>query len=182
MEFEKIKNEILNSDFWNETKEFIFNHKLGTFICLIILILVINTDIWTTFDGLITTGTLLAVLVNLYINSKNRQKQLENIPIYFKIKETNTKYKLKLDIPRKEITRGEIQGLLSNFLVDSTKRYNIDSMSDNLDYLQNIYKVQNGECNELVILVSQEELEGTKKDEQNKNYPAFDLMKMEEIK
>jgi hypothetical protein len=82
---------------------------------------------------------------------------------------------LKLDIPRRDIRRGEIQGLLSNFLVDSTQRYNIDSMSD-LEYLHDIYKIQDNEISELIIVISEDELNGKKL-----NFGAFDLSKMEKI-
>ena len=78
-----------------------------------------------------------------------------------------------MDIPRREIKRSEIQGLLSNFLVDSTKRYNIDSMSD-LEYLSNIYKIQDAKLNELIIIITEEEINSKKE-----NYAAFDLSKME---
>lgn len=173
MEFKKIKNEIINHDSVKEIKDLILRHKKKSILFAAILIVVINTGIWTSIDGLITTGTLLAVLINLYLNAINREKESEVIPIFFKVKESNIKYKLKLDIPRKDIKRGEIQGLLSNFLIDSTKRYNIDSMSD-LDYLKNIYKIQNSEANELIILISERELNGKKEE-----YVSFDLTKME---
>ena len=79
---------------------------------------------------------LLFIILNLAKNYEKQSKELEIIPIHFIVKETNDKYKLNLDIPRKDITRSEIQGLLSNFSTDSTKRYNIDFMSD-LEYLEN---------------------------------------------
>lgn len=175
MEFTRIKEEIINSDFYKEIKLFFISNKYKTLIGLIILIFIINKSIWITIDGLVTTGTLLAVLVNLYLNAKNKEKQSEIIPIYFKVKETGIKYKLKLDIPRRDIRRGEIQGLLSNFLVDSTQRYNIDSMSD-LEYLHDIYKIQDNEISELIIVISEDELNGKKL-----NFGAFDLSKMEKI-
>jgi hypothetical protein len=173
MEFKRIKNEIINHDSVKEVKSLILKHKYISIISIIFLIYIINKGIWVSIDGLITIGTLGAVLINLYSSAITREKESEIIPIFFKVKETNVKYKLKLDIPRRDIKRGEIQGLLSNFLVDSTKRYNIDSMSD-LDYLQNIYKIQNSESKELTILISERELNGKKEE-----YVSFDLTKME---
>lgn len=128
---------------------------------------------WSFIDGLITIGTLTVVIINLYRDIINKKKESKIIPIYFKVIGSNIKYKLKLEVPRKDIKRGEIQGLLSNFSIDSTKRYNIDSMSD-LEYLENIYKIQRNESDELIISISEDELNGKKE-----GYVAFDLTKME---
>ena len=162
------------SELYKSTKKTIIEHKIISIIVLMLILYIINTSkVWTTFDGLITIGTLITVMYNFYNNVKNKKKQSEIIPIFFQLKESGIKYKLKLDIPRREIKRSEIQGLLSNFLVDSTKRYNIDSMSD-LEYLSNIYKIQDAKLNELIIIITEEEIKNKKE-----NYAAFDLSKME---
>ncbi len=138
-----------------------------------------NEPFWSFFDGIVTIGTLIAVLVNLYRDKRKEKISLEKISIYFQIKEDNTKYRLNLALPRKDITRAEIQGILSNFLKDSTKRYNIDYTSD-LEYLESIYDVQNNKKNELILYLSNKELiQGA--DEKKDMYSPFDLSKMEKV-
>lgn len=170
MEIKTIINGIKDSNF-----NIIWENKFISVIGIILLLIFINTSIWTSFDGLITTGTLLAVIFNLAVNNQKKIEESQIIPIYFIVKETNIKYQLNLDIPRKDITRSEIQGLLSNFSTDSTKRYNIDFMSD-LEYLENIYQVQNNKKHQLEIYISEIELSGKKE-----GYVGFDLMKMKQL-
>lgn len=144
-------------------------HKIICIAALMFLsfLLISWTSVWNFIDGFITIGTLLAVLINTYISSTNEEKSLEKISIYLKVIENNDTYKLNLEIPRKNISRAEIQGILGNFL-QNIDRYKIIYMSE-IKYLNKIYDIQDNKNNELVINVTKEELD------------QFDLEKMEKI-
>ena len=152
MEFEKIKNEIINSDFIKEIKSLVLKHKYKSIIFTLSLIFIINTGIWTSIDGLITTGTLIAVIVNIYINAKNKEVELQKIPIYFNEK------KLNLDITRKDFTRQELQGILGILRKNMKIQYEVEYLSE-IAYLDDIYKIQKSKMDRLVIKITEKELE-----------------------
>lgn len=152
MEFGKIKNEIINSDFIKEIKSLVLKHKYKSIIFTLSLIFIINTGIWTSIDGLITTGTLIAVIVNIYINAKNKEVELQKIPIYFNEK------KLNLDITRKDFTRQELQGILGILRKNMKIQYEVEYLSE-IAYLDDIYKIQKSKMDRLVIKITEKELE-----------------------
>ena len=72
------------SELYKSTKKTIIEHKIISIIVLMLILYIINTSkVWTTFDGLITIGTLITVMYNFYNNVKNKKKQSEIIPIFF---------------------------------------------------------------------------------------------------
>jgi len=174
MEFEKIRNEIINHDFIKEIKSLILKYKYISIILAIFLIYIINTEIWTSVDGLITIGTLGAVIFNIYENAKNKELELEKIPIYFDVEGVD--YLLDLDIPRKHISRSEIQGILSAFQKVPSQRYTIEYLSD-INFLDDIYKIQNSKLDKLRIIVSKRELDGWR-ETKDKFHEGFNLNKM----
>jgi len=129
MEFSKIKNEIIESDFINEIKEIWDTHTWKVIVSFVLLLLIIATPLWDYIDGLVTTGTLVAVVINIYLNSKNKEIELEEISIYFNDK------KLEISLARKDVSRSEISGLLGLIQKDSKERHNIDYMST-IPYLE----------------------------------------------
>ena len=171
----KNSGEVLNKTFIsNKTFDVFMNDifKRHKIICVgalafLVFLLIFWKSVWNFIDGFITVGTLLAVLINTYINSTNEEKSLEKISIYLKVIENNDTYKLNLEIPRKNISRAEIQGILGNFLQD-IDRYKIIYMSE-IEYLNKIYDIQDNKDNKLVINITKEELD------------QFDLEKMEKI-
>jgi hypothetical protein len=140
-----------------------------------------NNKVWTFFDGLVTIGTLCMVLLNIWLRGRQKKIELQKIKIYFKNIDTNEVYLLDLDIARKDITRSEIQGILNAFQNDPSQRYSINYLSK-IQYLDDIYKIQNNQQNELYIELTNEEFNG-KKDEKEKNkHDGFNKNKMELIK
>lgn len=152
MEFKKIKNEIINHDSVKEVKSLILKHKYISIISIIFLIFIINTGIWTSIDGVITIGTLGAVILNIYINSKNKEVELQKIPIYFNEK------KLNLDITRKDFTRQELQGILGILRKNMNNQYKVEYLSE-IAYIDDIYKIQKSKIDKLVIKITEQELE-----------------------
>lgn len=157
MEIRKLFGEIKQSKFVSEVKETVKQHPLITIILLIILVVLINSFAWTTIDGLITTGTLLAVVINTYINAKHNETQLQKIPIYFNEK------KLNLDITRKDFSRSELQGILGILRTNMKVQYDIAYLSK-IEYLDTIYKIQKSELHELKIEITDDELKQFKDD------------------
>ena len=133
-------------------------------------------DMWTFLDAMVTVGTLIVASWSLIKLYHDRKIASERISIVMRIIENQKSYRLKIAIPRKDINRAEIQGILSNFSKDSTKRYNIDSMST-VEYLERIYDVQENRSNSLVIDVLKKEFEGYT--EGKTEYTGFDREKME---
>ena len=87
---------------------------------------------------------------------RNR-KQLQKIKIYFQT--PNEKIHLeKFDITRKSLTRSELMGILSIIQKDSTVRYNIEHLGTK-EFFQDIFDIQNSKKDELVIKLTQKELE-----------------------
>ncbi len=157
MEFKKIKDEIINSDFINEITTLVIKHKYKSIIFILFLVFLINTGMWTSIDGLITTGTLIAVIINIYINAKNKEVELQKIPIYFNEK------RLNLDITRKDFTRQELQGVLGILRKNMKNHYEVDYLSE-IAYLDDIYKIQKSKLDKLIIKITEKELEQFKDD------------------
>lgn len=126
---------------------------------------------WVTI--IFSTVTMIGVFWNLL----QSRKQKEKIKIYFDVEGVD--YLLDLDMPRKHISRSEIQGVLSAFQNVPNQRYSIDYLSD-INFLDDIYKIQNNKLDELKIIVSNTELKGWKKDEKN-FHDGFNLNKMQKI-
>jgi hypothetical protein len=87
----------------------------------------------------------------------NQKRQLQKIPIYFNDK------KLRFEITRKDITRAEMQGILGIIRKDMKKSYHIDYLND-FKYIDDIYKIQRYESDELVIKITDLELKQFKED------------------
>ena len=153
----ELYSEIIKGDFIQEIKKYFLNHKISSVVSLIILIIVIISPLWTVLDGLVTTGTLMAVIINIYVNAKNNEMQLKKIPIYFNDR------KLNLDIARKDFSRSELQGILGILRKNMKVPYEIESLSQ-LNYIDTIYKIQKSELHELKIYITENELEQFKND------------------
>jgi len=87
---------------------------------------------------------------------RNR-KQLQKIKIYFQT--PNEKIHLEnFDITRRSLTRSELMGILGILQRSSEKRYNIEHLGTK-EFFQDLFDIQNGEKDELVIKLTQNELE-----------------------
>ena len=177
MKIKEAIEELKNANFVKEIKEIIKSHKIISFIVFILLVLLINSQIWTTIDGLVTSGTLVIVIINMYLNAKNNKQKLEKVKIFFEIDEIKEKYLLDLDIARKEVTRAEIQGILSAFQNIPSQRYLINCLSE-ISFLDDIYKIQNNQLDELVIELTKEEFEGGYEYQKNLIHDGFNKNKM----
>lgn len=113
-----------------------------------------SSNWWSSIDGIVTIGTLIIVLYNAIQNKKQLQNELEKIPILFDV--NGTKYLLDLDIPRKYISRSEIQGVLAAFQVDIKGRYSLNYLSD-LSFLDDIFKIQQNTLSSLTIKLDEKE-------------------------
>lgn len=158
-------------------------------IILIFLSMIENFEntLWHWIDAIISIATVSGVWYNYNENKKQREINLQKIPIILKIKETQERYRLKLKIPRKEISRSEIQGILSNYTTDPSQRYKIEYLSE-LRYIDDIYKIQSNKLNELEIELTQREFEGYAEKKVTKNgkeieteYVGFDKRKLEKL-
>ncbi len=105
---------------------------------------------------LFATFAMLFAGYNFYQQRKERKQELEKIKIYFKVDDTD--YLLDLDIPRKHISRSEIQGILAAFQSDIKGRYSIAYLSE-ISFLDDIFKIQNNEIDKLDIVVTQAEFD-----------------------
>ena len=121
--------------------------------------------------------TMIVVFVNLGINLSKRYKENQKINIYFNIHNKNC-YLLNLDIARKEVTRAEIQGILSAFQKKPSQRYSIAYLSE-ISFLDDIYKIQNNSLDSLIIKLTDKEMNGEAKGE--KPHDGFDTTKMKEV-
>ena len=126
------------------------------------------------------TLAMLGTGYNFYKQREERKKDLQKIPIIFNIE--GEKYQLNLDISRKEVTRSEIQGILSNYTTDPSERYKIQYLSE-INYLDDIYKIQSAELDKLEIQLLSKELKGytENKSDKPKSYVGFVLKKMTKL-
>ena len=126
------------------------------------------------------TLAMLGTGYNFLKQREERKRDLQKIPIIFNIE--GEKYQLDLDISRKEVTRSEIQGILSNYTTDPSERYKIQYLSE-ISYLDDIYKIQSATLDKLEIKLSSKEIEGYTevKNKKPKTYVGFELNKMKKI-
>ena len=75
-----------------------------------------TSDWWTSIDGVITIVTLIAVGFNGFQSWRRSKNQFEKVKIVFDV--NGVDYLLDLDMPRKHISRSEIQGILAAFQID----------------------------------------------------------------
>jgi hypothetical protein len=103
---------------------------------------------------------------NWWNTKKQHKQENEKIKIIFDV--GGVDYILDLDMPRKHISRSEIQGILAAFQNDIKARYSIDYLSD-LTFLDDIFKVQQNEISCLRIVLSENE------------FSQFNIKKMKQI-
>lgn len=130
---------------------------------------------WTTIDGLIIVATLCFVIRNFTQNRKQSRLENEEIDIIFEV--DGIDYKLDFDIPRKQISRSEIQGIISAFQNIPSQRYIIDHLSK-IAFLEDIFKIQNNEKNRLEIVLTSEEFNGGYQVGNNETHKGFSVGKM----
>jgi hypothetical protein len=157
MELKIIYDEFIQSDFFKEVKEFFLKHPIGIIIFLAFLVWIINSEIWTTLDGVFTFGTLFAVLVNIYIEAQNKAKELVQIQIILIIKSTNQEIIIDKNLTRKDCQRSEIQGILRTKLIKGRNFYDIDYIGTD-SYFENIYQIQIAKESKLKIYLEDDEL------------------------
>lgn len=121
--------------------------------------------------------TMLGVFYNIWQNRRNKKLENQKIKIYFDLEGID--YLLDLDMPRKHISRSEIQGILSAFQNVPSQRYSIEYLSD-INFLDDIYKIQNNILDELKIIISEKEMNGWKIDDKN-FHDGFNKNKMKKI-
>jgi hypothetical protein len=112
-------------------------------------------------------------------NSRKRY-QMENAKIKIIFDVDGVDYLLDLDMPRKHISRSEIQGVLSAFQKVPSQRYSIDYLS-NLTFLDDIFKIQNNQKDELKILLSNEEFIGGYLYDNKNLHDGFNPTKMKQL-
>ena len=112
---------------------------------------IFQSNVWAFVDALITLGTLYGVGYN-YIQNK---KQQQLVKIY--IKDTRTMGK-EMPIPsfilRRNFNRVEVKGILKELHKGS--EYDIDYISNpKSSFLEDIYKIQSGKSDKLVIKIKE---------------------------
>ena len=103
---------------------------------------------------LFATFAMLGTGYNFYKQRTERKQELQKIKIYFNVDEE--KYLLDLDMPRKHISRSEIQGILAAFQSNIKGRYSLAYLSE-ITFLDDIFNIQNNKLEKLHIKVTQEE-------------------------
>lgn len=121
--------------------------------------------------------TMLGVFYSIWQNRRNKKLENQKIKIYFDLEGID--YLLDLDMPRKHISRSEIQGILSAFQNVPSQRYSIEYLSD-INFLDDIYKIQNNILDELKIIISEKEMNGWKIDDKN-FHDGFNKNKMKKL-
>ncbi|OCR94010.1 hypothetical protein [Campylobacter fetus] len=158
MTIKELIGAIKESEFVKGLTEFCKDNKIVFIIIgLIIIFMACNHTLWQIFDGAVTLITAVAVLINISIQASNKKKNLEKIKVYFEtngVKEQSPRF----EIIRKDFTRSEIAGYLSFFTKDTVKRYSIEYLKEQ-NFFDDIYKVQEGKLNEVVIKITDGELE-----------------------
>ena len=105
---------------------------------------------WVTI--IFSTITMVIVIWNLF----QSRKQKEKVKIFFDVEGVD--YLLNLDVTRRQISRSEIQGILSAFQKDIKSRYSIDYLSD-ISFLDDIFLIQQNKLDSLVIKLNNDEFE-----------------------
>jgi len=93
---------------------------------------------------------------SMYRHKKHHQMELRKIKIIFYVEDK--RYLLDVDIPRKHISRSEIQGILAAFQLNVASRYSLLYLSD-IHFLNDIFSIQNGKLDRLVIRLTCKEME-----------------------
>lgn len=103
---------------------------------------------------LFSTLAIVGTGYNFYKQRLERKQEAEKIKISFDVE--GAKYLLDLDMPRKHISRSEVQGILAAFQENIKGRYSLAYLSD-IAFLDDIFKIQNNEIERLNIRVTLEE-------------------------
>lgn len=101
------------------------------------------TNIWAFLDALVTVLTVYGVGYTYFSN----KKQLQPIKIF--LKKGNITKEIPTYIIRKNFTRGDIKGILSE-LHDSDEPYKISDIRKPL-FLKRIFDIQQGKYSDLTI-------------------------------
>ena len=109
--------------------------------------------------------TMIGVFWGLYKSHKQRMQEVEKIKIFFDV--AGVEYLLNLDMPRKHISRSEVQGVLAAFQTNCKSRYSIEYLSD-ISFLDEIYLIQNNQLNKLLIKLNTEEFSQFSQDKMSK--------------
>lgn len=113
-------------------------------------------DLLLAIDWIDKIISLVTVLFVIYKWWQDR-KQDEKIAISFSLNGQEILLE-NISIIRRHITRSEILGILGVIQKNSKERYNIDYLSD-VRFFEDLYKIQKGTLNKLVIVVTDNELE-----------------------
>lgn len=166
-------------------KFFFINIKNFWYFIFIIGIFKHTNDLWTFFESF-DTAIALAILALIACNeyAKNEDEIELKIAAYEKGKYDKAKEIFdfcilagdKVKILRKEVTRGEILGLLGMFQKDTGNRYNLSDNKLILILLDEVKKVQKAKKNECIILILKDDYDkyfnpaiSVKKEEKNNN-------------
>lgn len=134
---------------------------------------------WDSVNATITILGIAYLFFNYLNKLKEDKRSNDLISIIFLLKESKIKYKTKLKLPRRLVSRLEIQGILSAFQKNMSERYSIKYLSTE-EYLNNIFEIQTTNKSELIIEVTQKEFDGNMEDDNSKkDFSGFDISKME---
>jgi len=108
-----------------------------------------TSEVWSTVDAIVTLITVYGVGYTYFTN----KRQMEPIKIF--IKKENIIKEIPTYIIRKNFTRGDIKGILSE-LHESKDPFKIADIKKPL-FLQKIFEIQQGKGSELVINIYQDD-------------------------
>jgi len=129
-----------------------------------------KSNIWSFFE-VIDTSTAVALSVLAFLAYKEYIKEEDEIELKIAIYQKdryNEPIKIidfseiagnKIKILRKEVSRGEILGLLGMFQKNSGKRYNLSDNKLILFLLDELKQIQKGNKNECIIPILQKDYE-----------------------
>ncbi len=120
------------------------------------LITFFNSDAWMGADGVITLLTLIAAGGNLFYSMRQNSKKKKLIRIRFQHSETGERFDVE-ELIREHFRRSEVQGILRNKLKEGIAQFDIAYLSDK-KYLRDVFAVQQGKKDELVIRIGSDEL------------------------
>ncbi len=116
----------------------------------------IGKQIVTWMDWITIIFSFITMLLVIYNFLKNR-KQLDKIIIAFKIISSNRYIEIDKNLTRKDCQRSEVQGILRTKLSKGYSYYEIDYIGKE-EYFENIYQIQIGKSNRLIIELQNDEL------------------------
>ena len=128
-----------------QIKEWVVENKILSGIIMLIILLIINSSIWLSLDGLITIGTVLGV----WYNYNQNKKQLDTIKIYLNFVDKKEKIHIT-SVKRKYFTRAELKGILRELddaSSEGRKDYEIEIMNTK-EFLEDIFSVQEAKKDE----------------------------------